>query len=90
MKHALFVVTMALVSGACATPAPERDMVDGGAAPLRGVGEVGGLAFGPGVLVGGGRRLALGWVRVGDIPNYALYPQGGFCSTTYFYRHLAD
>jgi GNAT superfamily N-acetyltransferase len=32
----------------------------------------------------------LGWVRVGDIPNYALFPQGGYCSTTYFYRNLAD
>ena len=32
----------------------------------------------------------LGWVRVGDIPNYALYPHGGYCSTTYFYRNLAD
>jgi len=32
----------------------------------------------------------LGWVRVGDIPDYALFPQGGYCSTTYFYRNLAD
>lgn len=32
----------------------------------------------------------LGWVRVGDIPNYALFPQGGFCSTTVFYRNLAE
>jgi GNAT superfamily N-acetyltransferase len=32
----------------------------------------------------------LGWVRVGDIPNYALFPQGGYCSTTYFYRDLGD
>jgi GNAT superfamily N-acetyltransferase len=24
----------------------------------------------------------LGWVRVGDIPGYALYPQGGLCGTT--------
>lgn len=32
----------------------------------------------------------LGWVRVGDIPNYALYPDGGYCSTTYFYRDLAQ
>jgi GNAT superfamily N-acetyltransferase len=32
----------------------------------------------------------LGWVRVGDIPNYALFPQGGYCSTTYFYRDLAN
>ena len=31
---------------------------------------------------------SLGWVRVGDIPNYALMPRGGFCSTTVFYRDL--
>jgi len=31
----------------------------------------------------------LGWVRVGDIPGYALYPDGEPCSTTYFYRVLA-
>ncbi len=30
-----------------------------------------------------------GWVRVGDVPNFALYPGGGFCSTTYFYRDLS-
>jgi GNAT superfamily N-acetyltransferase len=30
----------------------------------------------------------LGWVRVGDIPRYALYPSGGYCSTTYFYRDI--
>jgi GNAT superfamily N-acetyltransferase len=30
----------------------------------------------------------LGWVRVGDIPRYALFPQGGFCSTTVYYRDL--
>lgn len=30
----------------------------------------------------------LGWVRVGDIPRYALMPEGGFCSTTVFYRDL--
>ncbi|HYD01886.1 MAG TPA: GNAT family N-acetyltransferase [Phycisphaerales bacterium] len=29
-----------------------------------------------------------GWVRVGDIPGFALYPQGGLCGTTYFYRDL--
>jgi GNAT superfamily N-acetyltransferase len=32
----------------------------------------------------------LGWVRVGDIPRYALMPRGGFCSTTYYYRNLDD
>ncbi|HEY1585824.1 MAG TPA: GNAT family N-acetyltransferase [Polyangia bacterium] len=31
----------------------------------------------------------LGWQRVGDIPNYALFPAGGFCSTTYFFRNLS-
>jgi GNAT superfamily N-acetyltransferase len=31
---------------------------------------------------------SLGWVRVGDIPRYALMPDGAFCSTTYYYRDL--
>jgi GNAT superfamily N-acetyltransferase len=31
----------------------------------------------------------LGWVRVGDIPRFALMPKGGFCSTTFFYRDLS-
>ena len=30
----------------------------------------------------------LGWVRVGDIPKYALLPRGGLCSTTVYYRAL--
>jgi GNAT superfamily N-acetyltransferase len=30
----------------------------------------------------------LGWQRVGVIPDYALWPQGGHCSTTYFYRRV--
>ncbi len=30
----------------------------------------------------------LGWQRVGEIPGYALWPRGGLCSTTYFYREL--
>jgi len=30
----------------------------------------------------------LGWLRVGDIPGYALLPHGGLCSTTYFFREL--
>jgi len=29
-----------------------------------------------------------GWQRVGDIPKYALMPDGGFCSTTFFFKHL--
>ena len=32
----------------------------------------------------------LGWTRVGDIPDYALFPQGGFCSTTVYYRNLDE
>lgn len=31
----------------------------------------------------------LGWVRVGDIPGYALMPRGGLCRTTVYYRDLA-
>jgi ribosomal protein S18 acetylase RimI-like enzyme len=30
----------------------------------------------------------LGWERVGDIPDYALLPRGGFCSTTVYFRKL--
>ncbi|RXK56168.1 GNAT family N-acetyltransferase [Oleiharenicola lentus] len=29
-----------------------------------------------------------GWVRVGEIPRYALYPAGGYCPTTYYYKDL--
>lgn len=29
-----------------------------------------------------------GWTAVGDIPRYALTPDGAPCSTTYFYKHL--
>jgi ribosomal protein S18 acetylase RimI-like enzyme len=31
-----------------------------------------------------------GWTIVGDIPNYALFPNGTPCSTTYFYKNLTD
>ena len=30
----------------------------------------------------------LGWQRCGAIPGYALWPRGGLCDTTYFYRTL--
>ena len=30
-----------------------------------------------------------GWQRVGDVPNFALMPDGAFCSTTYFYKDLS-
>ena len=29
-----------------------------------------------------------GWQRCGEIPNYALFPAGGYCSTTVFYKAL--
>jgi GNAT superfamily N-acetyltransferase len=32
----------------------------------------------------------LGWTRVGVIPGYALFPEGGLCDTTVYYRRLAD
>jgi GNAT superfamily N-acetyltransferase len=40
---------------------------------------------------GAGERLyqRLGWHRVGEVPDFALWPGGGFCSTTYYYRKLA-
>jgi GNAT superfamily N-acetyltransferase len=30
----------------------------------------------------------LGWTRVGEIPNCALWPDGRPCATTYFYKSL--
>ncbi|WP_373371469.1 MULTISPECIES: GNAT family N-acetyltransferase [Microvirga] len=30
-----------------------------------------------------------GWTRSGIIPNYALWPKGGFCDTTVFYKQIA-
>ena len=37
------------------------------------------------------RRLyeRLGWVRVGNIPAYALLPDGTPCATTYYFRELS-
>jgi GNAT superfamily N-acetyltransferase len=29
-----------------------------------------------------------GWIKGGDIPDYALFPEGGLCSTTVYYRKL--
>ncbi|MEW6706315.1 MAG: GNAT family N-acetyltransferase [Pseudomonadota bacterium] len=29
-----------------------------------------------------------GWHRVGEVPRYALMPDGRFCGTTFFYKHL--
>lgn len=66
-----------------------------GAALLRAA-EAAALARGRHLLVldavtgGDGARLyeRMGWKRVGDIPAYALWPQGGYCSTTCYYRDL--
>ena len=30
-----------------------------------------------------------GWVRVGDIPNYARWPEGPLCGTTVYYKPLS-
>ncbi len=30
----------------------------------------------------------LGWTTVGVIPDYALFPDGRWCDTTVFYKHL--
>lgn len=40
---------------------------------------------------GDGARLyqRMGWTRVGDIPDYALLPTGGYCSTTVYFKKLA-
>ncbi len=40
---------------------------------------------------GAGERLyaGLGWVRVGEIPDYALLPEGGLVSTTVFWKRVS-
>ena len=30
----------------------------------------------------------LGWIRVGEVPGYALWPDGRPCATTYYYKQL--
>ena len=30
----------------------------------------------------------LGWTRAGDVPGFALYPDGRECGTTFFYRRV--
>ena len=32
--------------------------------------------------------LRAAWLRVGEVPNYALMPDGVPCGTTFFYKHL--
>ena len=29
-----------------------------------------------------------GWQRVGAVPKYALMPDGAFCGTTFYYKHI--
>lgn len=31
----------------------------------------------------------LGWTKVGDIPEYAVFPDGRPCGTTYYYKRLS-
>jgi len=31
-----------------------------------------------------------GWIECGTVPAYALWPQGGYCDTTIYYRRLAN
>jgi GNAT superfamily N-acetyltransferase len=58
--------------------------------------ESGALAAGKTLLVldtvtgGAGERLYVrhGWRRCGEIPDYALWPQGGLCATTFYYKRL--
>jgi hypothetical protein len=30
----------------------------------------------------------LGWTKVGVVPDFALFPDGRFCDTTYFFKSL--
>jgi GNAT superfamily N-acetyltransferase len=66
-------------------------------ARLMRAGEEAALAAGKTLLVldtvtgGDAERLyeRLGWTRVGVVPDYALWPEGGPCDTTFFYKRLS-
>ena len=30
----------------------------------------------------------LGWIEVGEVPDFALYPDGRLCPTTFFYKRI--
>jgi hypothetical protein len=30
----------------------------------------------------------LGWQRVGEVPDFALWPRGGLCPTSFFYKRV--
>jgi hypothetical protein len=30
----------------------------------------------------------MGWVRVGEVPGFALNPDGSLCDTVFFYKQL--
>jgi GNAT superfamily N-acetyltransferase len=32
---------------------------------------------------------SLGWIRVGEVPDFALNPDGSWCTTVFFYKMLA-
>ena len=63
---------------------------------LMGAAEEAALAAGRTLLVldtvtgGDAERLyqRMGWTRVGVVPDYALWPDGGLCDTTFFYKRL--
>ena len=64
---------------------------------LMGAAEAAARAAGKTVLVldtasGAAERLygRLGWKRVGEVPDYALLPDGAPCATTFFYKSLAE
>jgi GNAT superfamily N-acetyltransferase len=32
---------------------------------------------------------SMGWTRVGEVPNFALNPDGSWCDTVFFYKNIA-
>ena len=32
--------------------------------------------------------ISMGWVRVGEVPNFALNPDGSWCTTVFFYKGI--
>ena len=78
------------VEAVAVLPARQREGL--GLAVMAAVGELIAAHYDIGVLSTGEHEFyeRLGWQRAGVIPDYALYPDGRFCATTFFYKRIGE
>jgi hypothetical protein len=34
--------------------------------------------------------VSMGWTRIGEVPAFAMNPDGSWCTAVFFYKQLAD